>query len=353
MEDLRSFNGLKVLVTGYSGFKGSWLVRSLYHLGAKVYGIAIEDSNQTLFDITATDKLLEDKFLLDINMFEDLNTAVHQINPDIVFHLAAQSIVKTGYQEPHLTFQTNVYGALNILECTRLSNSIKSLIYVTSDKCYDNKEWLWGYRENDPLGGHDPYSASKAAAELVCQSYIKSFFNNDLGKVVSSVRAGNVIGGGDWNFGRIIPDAIKAIESKSDLKLRRPEAVRPWQHVLEPVCAYLLLGIRQYNGEKDLEGAWNFGPSTSSVKTVKSLVSELYVNLGAGSISIEKEAYNNHEAGLLHLNCDKANQALNWYPKWDYEHTIKYTAEWYKAYLDNKDIEQITNKQIINYLQWK
>lgn len=147
MEDLRSFNGLKVLVTGYSGFKGSWLVRSLYHLGAKVYGIAIEDSNQTLFDITATDKLLEDKFLLDINIFEDLNTAVHQINPDIVFHLAAQSIVKTGYQEPHLTFQTNVYGALNILECTRLSNSIKSLIYVTSDKCYDNKEWLWGYRE--------------------------------------------------------------------------------------------------------------------------------------------------------------------------------------------------------------
>ena len=353
MENLISYKDLKVLVTGYSGFKGSWLVRTLNHLGARVYGIALDDVNQTLFDRAETEKYLAGKFTLDINRFEELNTIVQRIEPDIVFHLAAQSIVKTGYEEPHLTFQTNVYGALNILESTRLSNSIKSLIYVTSDKCYENKEWLWGYRENDPLGGHDPYSASKAAAEIVCQSYIRSYFGNDSGKTVSSVRAGNVIGGGDWNFGRIIPDAIKAIESKSELKLRSPKAVRPWQHVLEPVCAYLILGIRQYHGEKVLEGAWNFGPSTSSVKTVKKLVSELYEKLGTGSVSIEKEAYNNHEAGLLHLNCDKAHQALNWYPKWDFEHTIKYTAEWYKAYLNSEDLEQITQKQIINYLQWK
>lgn len=345
------FKSKRILITGDTGFKGSWLALWLNSLGAKVYGYALpaqtENSHFNLLNLG--NKITHiDGNLLD---FIKLNQIVKDIQPEIVFHLAAQALVRLSYDEPKLTFETNVTGSVNILEAIRHTNSVKSLIYVTSDKCYKNKEWIWGYRENDDLGGHDPYSASKAAAEIVFSSYLDSYFSNNGNIGVASVRAGNVIGGGDWALDRIIPDCIRSITNEKKIEIRNPQATRPWQHVLEPLSGYLLLAQRLCENPIQYSGSWNFGPSIESIKTVKELTEKTIKILGKGSLSIGEIDYQKHEASLLHLNCDKSNFQLGWNPVWSFEQTVNTTIEWYKNYIKGKDPLELSLNDICKFME--
>lgn len=347
------YRNKRVLITGDTGFKGSWLALWLNSLGADVLGYAlpttIENAHFNLLhlenDITHIDGNILDS--------EKLNRAFQDFQPEIVFHLAAQALVRFSYDEPKLTFDTNVTGSVNILEAVRHTNSVKSLIYVTSDKCYKNKEWIWGYRENDELGGHDPYSASKAAAEIVFSSYRDSFFSGNPNIGIASVRAGNVIGGGDWALDRIIPDCIRSITNEKEIEIRNPRATRPWQHVLEPLSGYMLLAQKLYENPTLFSGSWNFGPSIDLIKTVKELTEKTIDILGKGKLSIGKADTKKHEAGLLHLNCDKSNHQLSWNPVWSFEQTVKYTIEWYKNYLIGKDAKELSLSNINQYMEDK
>ena len=345
------FKRKRILITGDTGFKGSWLALWLSSLGAEVYGYALpaEGENSHFALLNLKNEITHiDGNILDPKM---LNKAFSDIQPEIVFHLAAQALVRLSYDEPKLTFETNVTGSVNVLEAIRKTNSVKSLIYVTSDKCYKNKEWVWGYRENDALGGHDPYSASKAAAEIVFSSYRDSFFlkNNTIG--VASVRAGNVIGGGDWALDRIIPDCIRSVSNNKEIEIRNPYATRPWQHVLEPLSGYMLLAQRLFEDPTQFSGSWNFGPTIESIKTVKELTEKTIEILGKGSVCIVETDKHKHEAGLLHLNCDKANHLLGWNPVWNFEQTVNTTVEWYKKYLDNANPKELSLKDINQYME--
>ena len=345
------FKSKRILITGDTGFKGSWLALWLSSLGAEVFGYALpaegENSHYDLLNLKNEITHI-DGDILDSKM---LNKSFSDIQPEIVFHLAAQSLVRLSYDEPKLTFETNVTGSVNVLEAVRLTNSVKSLIYVTSDKCYKNKEWVWGYRENDALGGHDPYSASKAAAEVVFSSYRDSFFskNNNIG--VASVRAGNVIGGGDWALDRIVPDCIRAIINDKDIEIRNPYATRPWQHVLEPLSGYMLLAQRLFENPTSFSGSWNFGPTIESIKTVKELTEKTIQILGKGSVFIVEKDAHKHEAGLLHLNCDKSNHLLGWNPVWNFEQTVNTTIEWYKKYLNSANPKELSLSNINQYME--
>ena len=250
---------------------------------------------------------------------------------------------------PTETFDVNIMGSVNLLEAVRKAPSVRSLVYITSDKCYENVEWIWGYRENDTLGGRDPYSASKGAAELVFSSYARSFLNVREGLGAVTTRAGNVIGGGDWAADRIIPDCIRAIESGLPIYLRNPLATRPWQHVLEPLSGYLLLAAKLYESPDEYSGAWNFGPSSQEVRNVGQVAQTIVAHLGRGEIKVENNAKHHHEANLLQLNCDKAQQLLGWSPRWDVDKTLDATSEWYKVYLDGGDIKSITRSQLQDY----
>ena len=240
-------------------------------------------------------------------------------------------------------------GSVNVLESVRNCNSVKALVYITSDKCYENVEWIWGYRENDRLGGHDPYSASKGAAELVFSSYQRSFFNIKDNFGAASARAGNVIGGGDWSADRIIPDCIRAIEQNIPIVLRNPKSTRPWQHVLEPLSGYLLLGLKLYDNPKSFYGSWNFGPNTSEFEDVHNVASKIIKNMKKGTIKISANPDNQHEANLLKLNCDKASKLLNWEPRWSVDKTIEETAKWYSLFLEGKDVRKVSLDQINDY----
>jgi CDP-glucose 4,6-dehydratase len=266
-----------------------------------------------------------------------------------VFHLAAQALVKKSYDDPVATFGSNVMGSVHLLDAVRQCDSVRSLVYITSDKCYENVEWVWGYRENDRLGGHDPYSASKAAAEIVFFAYVRSYFasRQDLG--AATTRAGNVIGGGDWAEDRIVPDCIRAIEMNNPIKLRNPQATRPWQHVLEPISGYLLLAAKLRNQPEKYASSWNFGPSTSEVRTVLEVASSIIHQLGRGRIEIEASQQHHHEARSLQLNCDKAHQLLGWFPRWNVDKALAATAQWYKTILDGGDAETITRAQLKDY----
>jgi len=341
----------KILITGDTGFKGSWLAYWLHHLGAKVYGFALPPERD--YDHYAALDL--EKIILhqdgDIRKFSQIHTFMEKIQPEFVFHLAAQPLVRKSYNEPKLTFDTNVGGSVNILEAVRLTPSVKVLIAITSDKCYKNKEWCWGYRENDELGGKDPYSASKAAAELVYSAYQDSFFNARPQFGAASVRAGNVIGGGDWSTDRIVPDCIRALQNNKPIELRNPHATRPWQHVLEPLSGYLLLASRIYENPKKFQGSYNFGPENREMHTVNDVAKELISVWGAGEIKIIKKDSDPQEAGLLHLNCDKAHHHLGWYPKWNFKKTLEQTANWYKSVKEGELAESVTRKQIIDYME--
>lgn len=340
------FKGRRVFITGHTGFKGSWLAYMLHRAGADVMGFSLPPSgDKNNFSLLKLDRKVK-HVIGDIRDFSHLNNSLTKFQPEFVFHLAAQALVRTSYDNPVDTFSTNIQGSVNLLESVRQSDSVRSLVYITSDKCYENVEWVWGYRENDSLGGRDPYSASKAAAEIVFSSYERSFFHSKSELGVASARAGNVIGGGDWAIDRIIPDCIRAIESNDAIFLRNPLSTRPWQHVLEPLSGYLALAFNLYHEPKKYSGAWNFGPSTQEIKTVKD-VAEIMVNhIGRGRVEVLKSASNLHEANLLQLNCDKAHQLLNWHPRWTVDETLDATAAWYKTVITGGDAEEITISQL-------
>ena len=348
------FSEKKVLVTGHTGFKGSWLTAWLKVLGAKVTGISLEPVTEpNHFDAASLSQDISD-LRIDIRDTGTLHEAINKIQPDFVFHLAAQSLVRQSYAEPIETWHVNVMGTLNVMEALRALDKPCAAVIITSDKCYDNVEWVWGYRETDSMGGPDPYSASKGAAELAIRSHIKSFFPKDSSKVrVSSARAGNVIGGGDWALDRIVPDCVRAWSNDQEVELRNPNATRPWQHVLEPLSGYLRLAVALAN-EPGMHGEpFNFGPSVQQNHSVLQLVQQMgryweQVRLK----DVSQSATGPYESGLLKLNCDKALHHLHWHSVMGFADTVRMTAEWYRAYyLEPESIAAITYAQINEYME--
>jgi len=349
MEIEKLFNGIykdKVcLITGHTGFKGSWLAFWLNKMGANVVGYALEPHTYpNHFEILESSYI---SVIGDINDYQSLQKVFDQYQPDMVFHLAAQALVRDSYDNPQETFETNVLGTINVFEAVRKTNSVKAIINVTSDKCYDNKEWVWGYRENDAMGGHDPYSASKGCSELVTSSYQKSFFNTG-NKLLASARAGNVIGGGDWAKDRLIPDIMRATNKGEEVYIRSPFATRPWQHVLEPLSGYLQLGWHLLEGKSEYAEGWNFGPNLNSNISVKEVVEEVKNHWSDISYKINKDAANLHEANLLMLDCSKANKQLKWRPVWDKEETFKKTIGWYKNFYTKGFVN--TEENLIDFI---
>lgn len=341
----------RVLVTGHTGFKGSWLALWLHESGASVSGFSLlPNTEPNHFDLIGLKDLIHHR-VGDIRDLQAVQDTFAAVQPEIVFHLAAQPIVRESYDDPKTTLDTNIGGTINVLEAIRHCPSVKAVVVVTSDKCYENKELVWGYRENDPMGGHDPYSASKGAIEIVCSSYRRSFFEkNGRGPHLgfATARAGNVIGGGDWAKDRIIPDCIRALSQEEPIIIRNPKATRPWQHVLDPLSGYLLLAKRLSEDPEYFGGSWNFGPAKSEQIEVIQLVNEFVKGWGSGKIetrSSENNAF--HEAHLLKLCIDKAMHELHWRPTLDSKTSIGWTAQWYKAWHEKKiDLRLISINQI-------
>jgi CDP-glucose 4,6-dehydratase len=353
--NLEFYKGKKVLVTGHTGFKGSWLSIWLKELGADVIGYSLDPNTER--DNFVLSKLNEKIIDIrgDIRDSEKLDKVFEKYEPEIVFHMAAQPLVRLSYENPKETYDVNVMGTLNILEAIRKSRTVKVGIMITTDKCYENKEQIWGYRESDSMGGYDPYSSSKGCCELLISSYRNSFFNpkefNIHGKAIASVRAGNVIGGGDWAKDRIIPDCIRALESGISIEIRNPFAIRPWQHVLEPISGYLLLAKEIYNQPEKYSGGWNFGPDYNSIINVKNIVENVIKNWGQGSFVdlSNKNEQNYHEAKLLSLDCTKAKTYLKWEPVLNVYDALTLTVEWYKNY-SNADVYELCKEQINYFL---
>jgi CDP-glucose 4,6-dehydratase len=350
MIDLKkTYNGKTVLITGHTGFKGAWLTLWLTQLGAKVIGVSnYIPTSPSHFEAAELNKKIAD-YRVDLRDKFGLLKIVQAERPDFVFHLAAQAIVRKSYLDPSETWETNVIGTLNILDCLRELPKKCIAIIITSDKCYDNVEWVWGYRETDALGGPDPYSASKGAAELVIKSHVKSFFSGDDNQIlIASARAGNVIGGGDWATDRVIPDCVRAWSVGHEVELRSPNATRPWQHVLEPLCGYLTLAVALEN-KPNLHGeSFNFGPKDLRDNSVIDLVSEMSKHWKMVKWKDVSSEYNGpHESVLLKLNCDKSNYHLGWQAVLNFEETVELTASWYKAYYSKvKSIFSISSDQI-------
>lgn len=350
------FKNKKILVTGHTGFKGSWLSMMLLELGAEVVGYALEpETEPNLFTELKLEKRLKNNFG-DIRDYEKLLNVIKTEKPEIIFHMAAQPLVRRSYREPVLTYETNVMGTVNLLEACRINNSVKTVINITTDKCYENKEWVYSYREVDRLGGYDPYSASKACAELVASSYRNSFFNTkDYGKThnlaLASVRAGNVIGGGDWSEDRLVPDCIKALSQNQSIQIRNPNSIRPWQHVLEPLTGYLTLAAHMSDQPMEYAEGWNFGPNEDAAINVGDLSSKLIQCWGSGSVNID-EGPHPHEANFLKLDISKAASKLNFKPCLNIDETLSLTVNWYKNFYNNKEkISDFTKSQIQYYLE--
>ena len=345
------FQGRRVLVTGHTGFKGSWLSLWLHELGAEVTGFALApEYSRSHFELIGLKRRLN-HVEADLRDQVAVQRVFDSARPEIVFHLAAQSLVRRSYQNPKITFDTNVLGAVNLLESICKSNDVKSLIFVTSDKCYSNKEWVWGYRENDELGGHDPYSASKAAAEMVFRAYHHSFFQAKADFGSASVRAGNVIGGGDWAADRIVPDCVKALESGLPIKVRNPLSTRPWQHVLDPLHGYLRLAAKLLERPSDFSGAWNFGPELSGTWTVQELAEMAIGIWGAGEIKIQDIDNAPFEHRLLQLNIDKSKLELGWKPCWSSDQAISRAIGWYKQVDMGDPPEAVSLSQISAFME--
>lgn len=352
------WQGKRVLITGHTGFKGAWLALWLQSMGAKVTGYALPaPTSPSLFALANIKKHLKhvEGDIRNLTKF----TAVMQIaQPEIVFHMAAQSLVRYSYENPVDTFATNVMGTVNLLEAVRQTASVKATVIVTSDKCYENREQMWGYRETDAMGGFDPYSSSKGCAELVTASYRASFMSPENhathGKSIASVRAGNVIGGGDWAKDRLIPDILKSLKEQEKIILRSPNAIRPWQHVLEPLSGYLLLAEKMIeNGTKFSEG-WNFGPNDADAKSVGWMTQTLLENWARVSGQVASYQVENarlHEANTLKLDCTKARTKLQWQPKWNAETAIEKIIDWQQAYLKGQDMRSFTLSQVQEYQQ--
>ncbi len=348
------YQGKKVLVTGHTGFKGSWLCLWLHRMGAKVVGVALdpqtERDNYVLSDVN---KRLEADLRADIRNGGRIKEIFQQYQPDIVFHLAAQPLVRLSYEQPVTTYETNVMGTIHVMEAMRQTESVRVGIMITTDKCYENKEQLQGYRENDPLGGYDPYSSSKGAAEIAISSWRRSFMNPDdydrHKKSLASVRAGNVIGGGDWAKDRIVPDCIRAIEAGQPIDIHSPRAIRPWQHVLEPLGGYLLLAQKMWKEPTKFCEAWNFGPLQDSVANVWTVASKLTKYYGSGILHDASNPTAAHEAKLLTLDITKARERLGWTPRLNLDKTLQMTADWYRRY-STEDAGRLCEEQIDRYL---
>ena len=354
--DLSVFKNKKVILTGHTGFKGAWMAIWLDMLGAKVVGIALDPEksghSKGVFTLSNIGERIKD-YRQDIRDLKAVQDIFEEEQPEIVFHLAAQALVLTGYQNPVETFAINTQGTVNILEAIRHTPSVKAAVMITTDKCYENKEWVYGYRENDAMGGFDPYSASKGAAELVISSYRRSYFSKDSKTAVASARAGNVIGGGDWSSYRLVPDIIRAVENNETLEIRSPAAVRPWQHVIEPLGGYLLLAANLLRDPEKYAEAWNFGPLPANILPVRDLADAFLGYFEQGKWLDVSDPTRPHEAGLLMLEISKAIHRLNWRPVLNFDETIEFTASWYATYQE-RDILKLCQEQITKYLElWK
>ena len=345
------YKNKKILVTGHTGFKGSWLCLWLLMMGAKVYGVSLyHPSSPSHFKVLKIGTQIK-SFRIDIKNKRKLMYLFSQIKPEVVFHLAAQPIVKDSYLNPDNTFSTNAIGTFNILECVRMLKNKCTAILITSDKCYENKEIKRGYQENDTLGGSDPYSASKASAEIIISSYFRSFLIDDKNKLIATGRAGNVIGGGDWASNRIIPDCMRSWSTEKPLILRNPNSTRPWQHVLEPLSGYLTLAIKLQTKKMINGEAFNFGPPKNQNKSVMQVVSKLSKQWRFSDWSIKDEKNKVHEAGLLRLNCSKALNRLDWESTLNFSQTINFTNEWYKNFYEgNTNMQEFSRNQIEKYI---
>lgn len=343
------WNGKKVLLTGHTGFKGSWVSLWLQKLGAELTGYALSPpTNPSLFNEAQLANGMN-SIIADIRNYEKLYEVIKQTKPEIIIHMAAQPLVRYSYDFPRETYETNVMGTVNLLDAIRKSDSVRVLVNVTTDKCYKNNEWLWAYRENETLGGHDSYSSSKACSELVTQSFRDSFFSNS-DTMIASARAGNVIGGGDWSQDRLIPDIIKSIQSRNKIQLRNPQSIRPWQHVLEPLSGYLTLAEKLYTEGASYAQAWNFGPDESDVQNVEWIVktfSDLWPEkIDYEVVQTEKQP---HEANYLKLDCSKAKNLLMWSPKWNLQMALSKIVSWNIAYNENQNVQKTTLNQIYEY----
>jgi CDP-glucose 4,6-dehydratase len=351
------YRNRRVLITGHTGFKGSWLSLWLAELEAKVIGYSLEPPTEpNLFEaINLKDKITH--IIGDVRDEKHLIAIFEKYQPEFVFHMAAQPLVRLSYKDPKLTYETNVIGTVNVLEAVRKTESIRVCIIVTSDKCYENREWVYGYRETDPIGGYDPYSSSKGCAELVTSAYMRSFFNpegyeKNHNVALSSVRAGNVIGGGDWGEDRIIPDCVRALSQKNGIVVRNPQATRPWQYVLEPLSGYLLLGALMYEGGTKYSSAWNFGPNDASIITVEELVKLVIKYWNSGSYTTDT-SNQPHEAGILKLDASKAQALLGWTPIYDVYKAVEKTINWYKNFYNcmrKEELYEFTVKEILEYV---
>jgi CDP-glucose 4,6-dehydratase len=346
--NLKFWVGKKVLITGHTGFKGSWLSLWLQSLGANLTGLALEPpTSPNMFEIANVGEGMK-SYLVDIRDFNAVEQVVLEVRPEIVIHMAAQPLVRYSYRNPVETYATNVMGTVHLLEALRKQGGAKAVVNVTSDKCYENKEWVWGYREDEPMGGHDPYSSSKGCVELVSNAYRKSFLQ-EAGIAMATARAGNVIGGGDWALDRLVPDILRALEAYEPVLIRNPHATRPWQHVLEPLSGYLLLAQRLYeNGQNDAEG-WNFGPSDEDAKPVQWIVERFCQVWGNGATWTRQPGEHPHEANFLKLDISKAKKRLEWGPRWSLDTALFHITQWHQAWLAGEDMRTFTLKQISTY----
>lgn len=358
MRNLKKFFKKKrVLITGHTGFKGSWLSQILINWGANITGVALRPNTRpNLFGILKLDRKLNNYFV-DIRNFKKIKEILRKEKPEIIFHLAAQPIVRKSYEDPIYTFETNIIGTVNILQAIKEIGGVKSVVLITTDKVYENKEKGRPYKENDKLGGHDPYSSSKAGAEIVIDSYIKSFFNpKDYKKhktLVASARSGNVIGGGDWSQDRLVPDVVKAIfETNRKIIIRNPDSVRPWQFVLEPIQGYLLLAKKLYEGKNDFSGGWNFGPDKNDHLNVRGVVEKVIKILKKGSYIIKKDR-EKYEVKLLRLSSSKARKMLGWRSIFDIDQALEFTLDWYRGLYNKENIIALTNKEIEAFFNHK
>lgn len=340
----------KVFLTGHTGFKGSWLSLLLQNLGAEITGYALSVPTEPSMFLQVGVANGMKSIVGDIRDREALSIAIKNAKPEVVIHLAAQPLVRRSYFDPVETYSTNIMGTVNLLEAVRNSSSVRALVNVTTDKCYANKEWVWGYREEEPMGGNDPYSSSKGCVELISQSYRKSFFIAE-GIAMATARAGNVIGGGDWASDRLVPDTLRSLEKNQPIKIRNPHAIRPWQHVLEPLSGYLLLAERLYEFDQlDAEG-WNFGPNDEDARSVQWIVEKICKAWGNESKWILEDANILHEANYLRLDISKARQRLNWEPRWTLQTALSNTVDWHLSWLSGQDIRLKSLQQINNYFK--
>ena len=338
----------RVLLTGHTGFKGSWLSLWLQSMGATLRGLSLTASTEpALFNVARVADGMEHR-IGDIRDFAAVKAQIDEFRPEIIIHMAAQPLVRLSYQEPIETYATNVMGTVHVLEAVRQTPGVRAVVNVTTDKCYENREWVWGYREDEPVGGHDPYSNSKGCAELVSSAYRRSFLK-DAGIAMATARAGNVIGGGDWALDRLVPDVLRALQQRQSVLIRNPHAIRPWQHVLEPLSGYLLLAERLYmHGQADAEG-WNFGPRDEDARPVQWIVEHLCATWGDGASWTLQPGDHPHEANFLKLDISKARQRLQWAPRWSLETALTRITEWHQAWLAGHDMRAVCLNQISKY----